>query len=169
MAVVPLKGVCGWWCGDQSLHWILSKTSSVLCGCHSPVRGRVCSPTVGIEAPRSVSNPKCGVGQTGMLPLGEEPLNFPLLELPNGECALWCHLSSIVPLIMYSLGILLGPASAVRMQAIGPGVPQMLCSQSYQHRDEGANPMKSETSTTRVLHLCLLWELWKQPRSQLLL
>ena len=26
-----------WCCGDQSLHWILSGTSSLLCGYHCPV------------------------------------------------------------------------------------------------------------------------------------
>lgn len=40
-----------WWCGD----WVLSKASSLLCGCQSPVRGSVCSLVVGVEDPISVS------------------------------------------------------------------------------------------------------------------
>ena len=50
----PLDRRCDWWC-DQSLHWILSGASSLLSGCHCPVRGRVYSLAVGVEAPRSVS------------------------------------------------------------------------------------------------------------------
>ena len=41
--------------GEQSLPWILSRTSFLLCGYHCPVRGRVCSLVVGLEAPRCVS------------------------------------------------------------------------------------------------------------------
>ena len=65
---------CVWWCCDQSLHWMLGRASSLLCGCHSPVRGRVCSPVVRVEAPRSGSKLQCEVGGTGALSLGKELL-----------------------------------------------------------------------------------------------
>lgn len=48
--------------------------SSSLCGCHSPVGGRVCSLVVGVEAPRSVYKLWCAVGRIGILSLGEELL-----------------------------------------------------------------------------------------------
>ena len=75
---------------------MLSRASTWLCGCHSAVRGRVCSLVVGAEAPSSVSELWCEVGGIEVLPLGEEPLNIPLLELATGECALWCHLKHLV-------------------------------------------------------------------------
>ena len=31
---------------------MLTRASSLLCGCHSPVRGRVCSPVAGVETPK---------------------------------------------------------------------------------------------------------------------
>lgn len=44
------------WCDDdKSLHWILSRASSLLYGCHSPVGGRACTTVVVVEAPRSIS------------------------------------------------------------------------------------------------------------------
>ena len=53
LIVVPLMGVCDFpSCGDWSLHWMLGRASCLLCGCHSSVKGRVCSPVVGTEAPR---------------------------------------------------------------------------------------------------------------------
>ena len=67
-----------------------------VCGCHNPLRGRVCSPVVGVEAPRSVSELWYKVGGTGVLLLGEETLSIPLQELSTGKCTLWCRLSPIV-------------------------------------------------------------------------
>ena len=46
---------CDWCCGDESLHWVLSGASSLLCGCHYPVRGQVCSLVVGVVAPKTIS------------------------------------------------------------------------------------------------------------------
>ena len=43
-------------------------------GCHSPLGDRVCSPVVGVQAPRSSSNLWCEVGGTGVFPLQEESL-----------------------------------------------------------------------------------------------
>ena len=51
-----------------------------------------------------------------------------------------------------------------RGNAVGPGVPLELYSQSHQHRSVGAAPLKSGTRTAVVVHLDLLCELWKQPR-----
>lgn len=53
----------------------------LLCGCHCPVKGRVCCLVVGMEAPRSISELKYEVGAIGILPLREEPLSIPLPEL----------------------------------------------------------------------------------------
>ena len=87
---------CDWYCDDQSLHWILSRASSSLCGCQSPVWDRVCSPVVGVEAPRSISELWCEVGGTGTLLLREELLCIPPQELSTERCTLWCHLPPVV-------------------------------------------------------------------------
>ena len=39
-----IESGCDWCCADKSLHWRLSKASSMLCGCHSPIRGRTTIP-----------------------------------------------------------------------------------------------------------------------------
>ena len=62
LPVIPLRG-CDWCYDDQSLHWMPSRASSLLCVCHSPVGGRVCSPHVGVEAHRSVCELWCEVGR----------------------------------------------------------------------------------------------------------
>ena len=41
LAIIFLIGVCVQYCGDQSLHWMLGKTSSFFCGCHIPVGDKV--------------------------------------------------------------------------------------------------------------------------------
>lgn len=63
---------------------VVSRAFSLLCGCHSPVSGRICfyRLVVGTKAPRLVSELWWEVGGTGELPLGEEPLSIPPLELP---------------------------------------------------------------------------------------
>lgn len=43
-----LDRVCDW-CFNQSLHWILDDVFSLLCGCHSPVEGRVYSTVFGVK------------------------------------------------------------------------------------------------------------------------
>ena len=48
---------------------MLGAAFSLLCGCHSLVRSRVCSPIVGVEGPRSGSKVRCEVGGAGVLPL----------------------------------------------------------------------------------------------------
>ena len=88
LAVIPLtEGVTG---------VVVTKAFSLLCGCHSPVGGRVCSPLVGVEDPRSVSELRCEIGGTGACLVGEEPLSIPPQELSTRECALWCCLSPVV-------------------------------------------------------------------------
>ena len=89
---------CVWCFGDQRQCWILSGTSSLLCGCHCPVKGRVCCLVVGMEAPRCISELKYEVGAIGILPLREEPLSIPLPELFTNKWALLCHvkLQSVV-------------------------------------------------------------------------
>ena len=55
LTFIPLIKGCTW-C-DQSLHWKLSVATSLLCGCHSPVMGRVCSLVVGVKAKVTQSCP----------------------------------------------------------------------------------------------------------------
>ena len=78
------------------LHCVLNRASSLLCGCHIPVRGGVCSPVVGVEAPRFGSKLQYEVGGNGVLLLGEELLSIPLQELSTRKCTLWCCLSLVV-------------------------------------------------------------------------
>ena len=49
LAIIPLIRRCGLCCGDQSLHWMLGGVSSLFCGCHSLVRGRVCSSVLEVK------------------------------------------------------------------------------------------------------------------------
>ena len=65
---------------------MLGRASSLICGCHSPLGGRVCSPLVGVEAPRSGSKLHSEIGGTGLLPLGKEPPSVLLQELFTGTC-----------------------------------------------------------------------------------
>ena len=66
----PLDRRCDWCCGDQTLPWILTRASSLLCGCHCVVRGRVSSLVVGVQAPRFVSELQYEVGRIEMLLAG---------------------------------------------------------------------------------------------------
>ena len=75
---------------------MLSGASSLFYGCQSPVGGRICSPVVGVDAPRSTSELRCEVGRSGTLPLGEELLSIPPQELSTRECTLWCCLSPVM-------------------------------------------------------------------------
>lgn len=56
-----------WYCSHQSLQWMFSGASPLLCGYHSPVRGKVFSPLAIKEALRSIFNMWCVVGGTGVL------------------------------------------------------------------------------------------------------
>lgn len=91
----PVDKRCDWCC-DQSLPWILSWTSSLVCGGHCSVRGQVCFLVVGVETPRSVSELWHKIDWIAVFPLGEEPLSSPALELCISECALSCYLSVVV-------------------------------------------------------------------------
>jgi hypothetical protein len=64
-----------------------SGISSLLCDCHCPVKGRVCSLVVGVKAPGLILS--CIVSSQdwiGVLPLGEGLVSIPLPELFTGEC-----------------------------------------------------------------------------------
>lgn len=100
--------------------------------CHCPVRGRVCSVAVEVEASRSVSEVWCKVGRTGMLLVGEEPLNIPLLELSIHECALWCCLCELIG--YFTVGTALSPASIV-----GYRQSVLVSFRHYAHRATGSD------------------------------
>lgn len=68
---------------------------SLLCGRHFTIRGRVCFLIFGIEL-GCVSDLLCEVGGIAALPLGEEPLSIPPLELFTCECALLYYLSPVL-------------------------------------------------------------------------
>ena len=67
---------------------MLGRASSLLCGCHSPVVGSICSPVVGVETPRSSSKLLCEVDRTRALPLGQKLLCIPPQELSAQTCVL---------------------------------------------------------------------------------
>ena len=82
-------------------------------------------------------------------------------------CVVTCH--PFCGLTQYTVfHTALSPASPLEIQAISPGVPSTLCSQTYRHRSISIDPLKSCTRTALVVHLDLPWELWKQLRPQLL-
>lgn len=93
---------------------MLMKSSSLLFGCYSTVRGRVCSLVVGVDAPRSISDLWCEVYRIGALLLGEEPLSTPPQEVSNEKCALWYLLSPVMW------------AHKVQLLALPLGLPQLL-------------------------------------------
>lgn len=112
-------------CGDQSLQCMLSE-ASLLCDCHSLVRGRVYPSVVGVEALRSISVLPCEVTGTGELKWGEGPLSITLQELSTGKGSLWWWLSLI--LWAHKLQFCWHcPSSTVGMQAVSLGVSQVLC------------------------------------------
>lgn len=58
--------------------------------------GQACSPVVGVEAFRSISELQCEVGAIAVLPLEEELPSIPLPELLTSDTALLCYLSHIL-------------------------------------------------------------------------
>ena len=101
------------------------------------------------------------------MPRERSPWVFLLRSSPPGSafCAVTRHPS--YGLTKYTVvGTALSPTSTVRMQAVSPGVPQALCSQSHQHRSAGNDPLKWGSRTTVVTHLNPLLELSKQCRLQ---
>lgn len=50
-----------------------------------PCQDRVCSLTVGVEAPRPTSEPCCAVGEMAAVLLGEKPWRIPSLEPSIGD------------------------------------------------------------------------------------
>ena len=53
LALSPLIGSVTGIVVSRDCTAVLDRASSLLCGCHSPVRGGVCSPVLGLEALRS--------------------------------------------------------------------------------------------------------------------
>lgn len=95
---------------------MLSRASSLCCGCQSSVRSRICSPVVGADAPRSVYELQCGVGVTGALPLGEESLIIPPQELSTRKYTLRCQLlPNVQAHKVHCVTLLLALLSAVKM------------------------------------------------------
>ena len=70
----------------------------------------------------------CRVGHD----LGEEPLNIQSCPLGNTLCGVTCH--PVCRITKCTVGTALGPASAKRMSAVSPGVPQALFLQKHQCR-----------------------------------
>lgn len=142
----------------------MSGATSVLCGCHSPVGRWVCSPVVGVEAPRSVSEPWWELDRTGVLALGEEPLSIPLSP---GKCALWCCLSPVVwahrvhrfcccPWLHVSPG----------NSGSWPGCPSASVLAELLVQIRWCGTPRSGVSTAVVVRSRLPWGLWGQPPPQ---
>ena len=149
-------------CGDQSLQWILSRASSLLCGCHSPVGDRVCSPVVGVEAPRYISKLlQCEIGKTGVLPLGEKPLPIPPQELFARRAPVVLPVTRAVSQSMLLLALPLAPPQSWECWQ-STWVTLGRCA----HKTSSADPLKSGTWTVMVAHLDPPWELQNQPRPQ---
>ena len=113
----PLERWCDWRCGDQNLHWILSRVSSLLCDCHCPVKGSLL-PTCWDGSPQIHFWAEVWGRCDWNSPTGEEPLSIPLPELFT-KCALLCHLSPAV------VGPALNPTSIMGMPEISPRVPPL--------------------------------------------
>lgn len=115
---------------------MLNGASSLLCGCHSTVRVRVCFLVVRKEAPRSISKLHCVVGRTGVLPLQEEQLSILPLELFTRStlCGIACH--PLWGLTKYTIVYTtLGPTSTVGIQTISP-----VSLTHYVHKATNADP-----------------------------
>ena len=138
--------------GTRACNWMLSGVSSLFCGCHSPIWGRICSPLVGVEAPSSVSESRREVGGTRVLPLGEELPRIPRHALCGVASRLMCAFTKCT-----LVGTDLGPSSPTGMQAVGPEAPQALCSHSHQHSSDGTDPLKLGT---RTCHSCVYSHTW---------
>ena len=174
LVIIPLLGVCDFCCGDQSLHRMLNGTSSLLSGCHSSVWDWLCSPVVGIEVQRSISELQCEIDETREFPLGDELLKFPLQELSSWSCTLWFRL----PLIVWAYKVIaiesaFDPASAVGMQATSLDIPQLLTkppgqihwhrSAEVRHQDHhsfvpGFTMVSMKSAQVLALSTCTCWQ-----------
>ena len=130
--------------GTRAYNWMLSGVSSLFYGCHSPVWGSICSPLVGVEAPRSVSELRREVGGTRVLPLGEELPRIPRHALCGVASRLMCAFTTCT-----LVGTDPGPSSPTGMQAVG--------SHSHQHSSDGTDPLKLGT---RTCHSCVYSHTW---------
>lgn len=126
LAFIPLIcGVTGF-NGDQNLPCMLSSASSFPCGCHSLIRGRICTLLVGVGTPH-LSELHCEVGGIAVLPLGEEPPTIPPLELSVRDCALLCHWSPIAQgHTVHCFNTALSPTSTMEKLTICSSVLQAL-------------------------------------------
>ena len=126
---------------------------SLPCHCHCPVRGRVCSLVVGVEAPNPflsrVSELQYEIGRIGVYPLGKEPLGIPLPEMFPSECVLLCHL------------FICCAGSQSPWECQHSALVSLRC---CFHKATSTDPLKSGFRTTAVAHLDPLWKLWRQPR-----
>ena len=161
-------------CCEQSLLCILIRASSLLCGCHNPLRCRICFPVVGIEVQRSISELQCEIDETRVFPLGEELLTFPLQELSTWNYTLWFRL----PLIVWAYKVIavespFDPASAVGMQATSLGIPQLFTkppgqihwhrSAEVRHQDHhsfvpGFTMVSMKSAQALALSTCTCWQ-----------
>ena len=97
-------------CCDQSLQRMWGEAFSLLCGCHSPFSGRVCSPVVGIEAHR----PSLASGissRTRALHWEGGVYSFPGTVRGHVLCDIACHLVW-APTEYTVAGTILGSTSA---------------------------------------------------------
>lgn len=108
----------------KSLHWVLSRASSLPCDCHWWVG----SPVVGVETSGLYLAMflTCDVVEwDSTLPLARKPRVF-LLWSCSPVRALLCHFSHLCSLTNPVGGTALGPTVTVGMVAVGPGVSSAL-------------------------------------------
>ena len=91
----PIKRKCDWGCDDLSLHWILSRTAPLVCGCHCPVRSQICSLVVGVET--FISFPELCLWSDWNIPTGRVVTEFS----SSGVVHLWVYSSYVT---FYPLG-----------------------------------------------------------------
>ena len=82
-----LNSGCNWFCGGQSLCWILRVLLFALWLSHC-CWGQGLLPSFGVDTLRSVSKLQCEIGGARVLLLGEEPLSTPPQKLSIRKCTL---------------------------------------------------------------------------------
>ena len=95
---------------------------------------------------------KCDVASILGLPVGEEDLSTPLLEIFTCQCCLLCGLTKYMLLAQPSAP----PQSQVCWQLTLVSLRHCL------HQATSTDVLKSGPRTTVVVHLDPLWELWRQ-------
>ena len=108
-----------------------------------------------------VSDLQCEVCKIVALPLGEEPLNIPLIHLFTCECALLYHIS---PVVWVHKVYCCWHYSQPHLSC-GYADNQLLCFLRYCfHQATSTEPLNLGPITAVVMHLDPLWELWRQLR-----